>query len=239
MHIKTEPVMAWHFVGDTLRDGRPVPADGVWLRHEGKCEICRAGLHASRRLLDAINFAREPMLCRVECMEIEDEQPDKLVCRARRIVARFDATDLLRKASRKFALDVAHLWDAPDVVLQFLRSGDESLEDVVRDAAWGAARDAAWGATEDAAQAAARAAACASGWSAWREPVTALDAVQNTAWDAASAAQSAMGAERDAAQNAAWKAALAAVQSAQNDWVTQRALEIIAAQMCVGQATGV
>ena len=25
--------LAWHFVGDRLRDGRPVPKDGEWLEH--------------------------------------------------------------------------------------------------------------------------------------------------------------------------------------------------------------
>lgn len=46
------------------------------------------------------------------------------------------------------ALDVVHLWDAPDVVVKYLRTGDEQI----RDAAWDAARNAAW----DAARAAAR-----------------------------------------------------------------------------------
>lgn len=38
---------AYHFVGETLRDGRPVPADGEWLEHDGKIIMCEAGLHAS------------------------------------------------------------------------------------------------------------------------------------------------------------------------------------------------
>ena len=33
--------LAWHFVSDTLRDGRPVPADGVTLRHSGPLVICQ------------------------------------------------------------------------------------------------------------------------------------------------------------------------------------------------------
>lgn len=45
----TETIRAWHFVADTLRDGRPVPPDGMWLRHEGRIKICASGLHASRR----------------------------------------------------------------------------------------------------------------------------------------------------------------------------------------------
>ena len=36
----------WHFVGDTLRDGRPVPPDGEWLEHTGPIDWCRSGLYA-------------------------------------------------------------------------------------------------------------------------------------------------------------------------------------------------
>ena len=45
---------AWHFVSDKMRDGRPVPADGEWLFHDGVVHMCRSGLHASRKLLGRI-----------------------------------------------------------------------------------------------------------------------------------------------------------------------------------------
>ena len=45
--------LAWHFVGRTLRDGRPVPADGVELRHDGPVVMRVSGLHASVRAIDA------------------------------------------------------------------------------------------------------------------------------------------------------------------------------------------
>lgn len=35
-------MIAYHFVGDTLRDGRPVPPDGEWLRHIGPIHMCEA-----------------------------------------------------------------------------------------------------------------------------------------------------------------------------------------------------
>jgi hypothetical protein len=34
---------AWHFVSDTLRDGRPVPADGEVLVHKGPLILCASG----------------------------------------------------------------------------------------------------------------------------------------------------------------------------------------------------
>lgn len=49
--------LAYHFVSDTLRDGRPIPADGEWLEHAGPIRICETGLHASRHVADALRYA--------------------------------------------------------------------------------------------------------------------------------------------------------------------------------------
>ena len=217
----TEPatVTAYHFVGATLRDGRPIPPDGEWLEHDGKVEMCNSGLHASRHPLDTLQFAPGSTLCLVECEDIVTEHDDKLVCRRRRIVARIDATDLLWRAAREYAQAVLHLWDAPQVVKDFLASGDESLRGAARAAARGAARgaasaaamDAAWAAAMDAAWAAARAAARAAAWdAAW---AAAMDAAMDAARDAARAA--ARAAAWDAAWAAAWDAAWDAARGAQ------------------------
>ena len=156
-------IRAYHFVGSTLRDGCPVPTDGEWLVHDGELVMCQSGLHASRHPFDALTYAPGPVLCLVDCDEIDAEDVDKLVCRRRRIVARFDATTMLRAFARQCALDVIHLWDAPQVVRDYL-TGDDSLRDAARDAAWAAAM-AVWDAARaalaarEAARAAARAAA--------------------------------------------------------------------------------
>lgn len=62
----TETVLAWHFVGDALRDGRPIPPDGEWLRHDGPIEPCASELHASERIIDALSFAPGSTIFRVE-----------------------------------------------------------------------------------------------------------------------------------------------------------------------------
>src|SRR5574337_381561 len=94
------PILAWHFVGDKLRDGSPVPDDGVWLEHGGPLIMCESGLHASRDPFDALRYAPGPILCRVECGGIVFEEKDKLVCSQRRIIARKDATEGLRYFAR-------------------------------------------------------------------------------------------------------------------------------------------
>jgi hypothetical protein len=164
-------IQAWHFVSDTLRDGSPIPADGKWLTVKSPIIICERGLHASREPFDALQYAPGATLCLVDCDGVVIEEADKLVCSRRRIVARMDATDMLRYFARMTALSVVHLWDTPDVVLDYLMTGDEAIRAAARAAARGAARgaaraatlaatwDATWAATWDATWAAARDAA--------------------------------------------------------------------------------
>jgi len=191
---KNKEITGWHFAGSALRDGRPLPKDGEWLIHEGDVVICETGLHASRRVIDALQYAPGSTICRVTCRGIVTEQGDKLVCRGRRIDWRIeDGDEVLRSFARKAALSVIHLWNAPDVVRRYLETGDETLRGAARDAAW----DAAWAA----ARAAARDAAWAAAW----------DAVRDAAWDAArdAARAAARAAARDAARAAARDAARA------------------------------
>ena len=123
---------AWHFVGDKLRNGEPIPPDGEILRYNGPLEMCVSGLHASERIIDALKYARGNTLCRVECGGEIVKSIDKLVCRERAILWRVNGEKLLREFARKQALSVMHLWEAPQIVRQYLETGDE----LIRDAAW-------------------------------------------------------------------------------------------------------
>lgn len=136
-------IKAWHFVGDRLRDGRPVPADGVKLIHPGDPVICASGLHASRSAFDALRYAPGDTLCLVECGGIIIEQDDKLVCTERTIVTRMDAAPLLRHFARQQALSVLHLWQTePDqAVLDYLM-GDDAAALAAARSALAAARSA-------------------------------------------------------------------------------------------------
>lgn len=187
-------VFAWHFVGNKLRNGGPVPADGAKLTHTGPVVPCQSGLHASREPFDALRYAPGPVLCLVKCGGVivpHGDPEDKIACSERTIIARMDATEMLRYYARMQALSVAYLWSPPDVVLDYLMTGDESIRAAARNAAWAAARDAAW--------AAAMTAAWASAWDA------AGDAAWAAAWDAARASARAAGGA--AAWEAAWDAA--------------------------------
>jgi len=176
---------AWHFLRNDgkLRDGSQPPKVGETLIYDGKLEMCKSGLHASIKPLDALRYAPGDIICRVNLGGVIIKADDKLLGSERTILWQYNAEPVLRHFARQCALDVIHLWQAPDVVIQYLKTGDESL----RVAAWDAASD--WAAARDAARAA-----------AW-------DAAWAAAWDAARAAASDWVAARDAARAAARVAA--------------------------------
>jgi hypothetical protein len=176
-------IRAYHFVGKTLRDGAQIPMDGEWLRYRGKVRMCEAGLHASRHVADALNYAPGATLCLVDMSQDIVESDDKLVARCRRIVARFDATELLYADARASALSVAHLWDMPGIVRQYLETVDHSLQSAAWITAWSAARITAWSAAESAAESAVESAAWNAAWSAARS--AAWSAARSAAWSAA------------------------------------------------------
>ena len=129
-------MLAYHFVGDTLRDGKPIPQDGEWLVHEGEVEICKSGLHASIEPFDALLYAPGATLCLVEVEDIVKQQKDKLVCRKRKIVKRIDIQEHLRRFAADFALSVSHLWEMPDIVREYLTTLDESKREEARKTAY-------------------------------------------------------------------------------------------------------
>jgi hypothetical protein len=104
--------LAWHFVNNTLRDGSPVPADGEWLEHKGPLVMCESGLHWSMEPFDALQYAPGATLCLVEIGGEIVDVGDKGISSRRKIIARMDATELLRH-----------------FVVDYLMTGDESLRD--------------------------------------------------------------------------------------------------------------
>jgi hypothetical protein len=101
---------AYHFVGDRLRDGKPVPKDGELLRFDGEPIMCIQGLHASLHPFDALKYAPGPVLCLVEVSGTILHDTDKLVATERTIIRRIDATELLRHFARMQAVSVLHWW---------------------------------------------------------------------------------------------------------------------------------
>jgi hypothetical protein len=206
--------LAFHFVRlangvPTLRDGRAMPAVGEWLEQPGEIEICRNGLHASVRAIDALKYLEwdNAAACLVELDGVVESpgHDDKIVGSRRRVLGWAPCDELLRFFARECALSVAGYWEMPAIVRDYLETGDEDKRAAAGAAAWAAAGAAAgaaaWAAAGAAAWAAAGAAAGAAAWAA--AGAAARAAAWDAAWDAAwAAARAAAGAAAGAAQNA-------------------------------------
>jgi len=178
------PRIYYHFTGAILRDGKPIPSIGKWLKVAGDPIPCECGFHASPDAFDALQYAPGAMLHRVHLRGIivpHGDPVDKFAAQRWKIVASIDATDILCLYTRRVALDVIHLWKAPPVVREYLETGDESKRTTAYVAA-NAANAAAY-ATAYAANAAAYAAAYATAYAA--------NAAANAAATAANAAATA------------------------------------------------
>jgi hypothetical protein len=241
---------AYHFTNGTkLRDGRDVPPIGEWLEHEGPIVPCSQGLHASEHPFDALMLAPGNMLHLVELdgeIIAHGSPIDKLVGRRRKIIATIDAEQLTRDFARWCASQVLHLWNAPDIVKEYLATGDESKRAAAWDAAWAAARDAAraaaWAATWAAAWAAARAAALDAAKAAARDAAKAAtwDTAWDAAWDTAKAAtwDTARAAARAAAWAATWDTARDAAWDTARDAQRAKFLDMVEAAFADQQPKG-
>ena len=151
------PVCAWWYGPKTLPhgDARRV-AVGRTHKVAGKIELCRNGLHGSVQPLDALPYGSGEFW-RTKHGGTVVHGDDKLCSSERtytRLVPNTDA--VLCRFARLCALDVIHLWDASDVVVRYLRTGDESLRSAAcwsaREAASSAASSAAYSAADSAAR---------------------------------------------------------------------------------------
>jgi len=165
-----DTVTGWYFSEESrlLRygDARPI-AIGVTHAVDAPIELCRRGLHASVRAIDALEYAPGPIVWRVELSGEIKAGHDKCVATRRTYIAGgVDASVVMRALARRCALDVAHMWDMPDVVREYLTTGDESIRAAAWAVAWAvagaAAGAAAWATAGDAAWATAGAAAWAA-----------------------------------------------------------------------------
>jgi hypothetical protein len=107
---------------------------------EGEPVLCHRGLHASARIIDALEYCPvgDVALCRVELGGTVIHGDDKSVASERTITAILPVEKtnaLLQDFARWCALQVIDLWDAPDVVREYLTTGDESLSEAARAAA--------------------------------------------------------------------------------------------------------
>ena len=191
---------AWYFSDATKKlqynDGRDIAID-ITHTVEGTPKCCRHGLHGSKNILDALQCAPGNIIWRVELSGKMDRQPDKISATSRTYLAGgVDILPIILAWSRRVALDVAHLWDMPDIVRKFLETGDKEIANATVYAAYVIANTAnAANATYSAANAANAAANAANtanaAYAAYSAYVTARAAANAAAYAAVNAANAA------------------------------------------------
>ena len=171
----SEVVWAWHFVkddGTRAQDGVK-EIIGKTYSAKGPLVMCENGMHASKRILDALQYAHGSLVRRVECWGEVQIQPDKLCSRHRKPLWQVDATRILHEFACRVAEDALKLagvtdercWQAMAAKRRWLAGQATDMDlaaacDAAWAAAWDAARYAAWAAAGAAACDAARSAAC-------------------------------------------------------------------------------
>ena len=182
---KPRTMLGWWFANNRgvlpHGDGRTVVV-GATLTVRGVIVPCANGLHAAAHVFDALSYAPGSTLYRVRLggvIRAHGQPVDKYAASKRTYLGRINAGVLLRQFARACALRAVerHWPGVPQVVVDYLRTGDESkraaasaaARDAASAAARDAARDAAWAAAWDAASAAARDAARAAAWDAARD----------------------------------------------------------------------
>ena len=189
----------WHFLaeGKKLRngDGRDVIV-GEWMAARMPARyptptLCESGMHASKRVIDALQYALSPMLCRVELRGQIVDGEDKSTAMERRVLWMADVDKTLRlfaiwcaERAIETAEKLSGLTDSDKAALAAGRECnrinrlylDGQASAAARDAASAAARGAASVAARDAAWGAARGAASAAAWGA------AWGAARDAAW---------------------------------------------------------
>ena len=165
----TDSMLGWHWLrndkrlryrdGDEVDDGEIVEAGSTYVA-EGPIELCRNGMHASARALDALEYAPGEIVCYVRLEGELQHDTTKSVGRSRTVLWMVDASDTLHEFACWCAAQAlsrerdagrepdARSWAAIEAKRRWLAheiSDDElaAARAAASDAAW-AARDAAW-----------------------------------------------------------------------------------------------
>jgi hypothetical protein len=182
---------AWHFCRNDMKlgykDGRVIRTGRTY---KVNCEpiLCRQGLHASKRLTDALKYAAGDVLCHVSLGGKIVRGDDKVVATERTVLCVRNVEHILHefaclcaeRAMKKTGVTDKRSWAAIEVKRQWLAglATDKQLS-----VAWYAARSAAWDAAWYAAWYAARSAARYAAWyAAWYAARSAARSAAEKRW---------------------------------------------------------
>jgi hypothetical protein len=174
--IKEEVWLGWHFIqnngclsGYIDDKGRKKPHSGKkavvgkTIKVRGKLSLCNHGLHASKRVLDALEYAPGAVVCRVQLSGKIIEGDDKACASERTVVAVADIGDILHEfacwcAEQSLNNVISWVGSSPDPFFEAVNIKRKWLKGEATDEELVAAENAARSAARSAAQIAARSA---------------------------------------------------------------------------------
>ena len=110
-------MLGWHFLSDDCRmqfGRRTKVKAGETYSAKGSLEMCVNGMHASKRILDALKNAPGPIVCRVELKGAILFGSDKAAARERHVFWMLDVTNILHEFACRCAEDALALMKQPD-----------------------------------------------------------------------------------------------------------------------------
>lgn len=135
-------VEAWCFAEKSRRlrygDGRKIVV-GDSHSVDGELILCENGLHASERIIDALQYAPGPILYRVILSGDMVQDATKIASRTRTYIWELDVTDILGKFARRLALLYVDLLRPHcsetgfNAIIKWLVSNDPVCRDIVWD----------------------------------------------------------------------------------------------------------
>lgn len=136
-------VEAWYFAEESRRlrygDGRTIVV-GDSHSVDGELILCENGLHASERIIDALQYAPGPILYRVILSGDMVQDATKIASRTRTYIWELDVTDILGKFARRLALVYVDLLRPHcsetgfNTIIKWLVNNDPACRDKVWDA---------------------------------------------------------------------------------------------------------
>lgn len=135
-------ILAWHFIcsNRTTEYGNIQVRVGETITHDGEIQMCKSGLHASVDIMDALDYATDTMLCRVEIWGDVQEHEDKLVARNRKALwmknIASDLQGLAISRNKRF-----RGWSGKDIELTMARRACWEEQEAAEEAAVGEGRN--------------------------------------------------------------------------------------------------
>jgi hypothetical protein len=127
---------AWHLSSiDCISQYGKNMVVGETHKIDGEPVMHRHGYHAFPNLINAINGASGPIIWKVDLGGTTIEGHNRLVAQECTYLWKVDGSLILRKFASQCALEVTNKWQAPEVVIKFLKA----RKDILRLEAWYAA----------------------------------------------------------------------------------------------------